>query len=127
MNNVKGNLYVTDFVGVNFSGSMHQKCYDRLDTFLYCLEQYFKGKSKLVFCCCSEVNESCLKNYLGIFNDIYDYCRKIYFITDDELIRKLLENGGRPINNAADARRYMDLAIEFWEYKKNILENLYRK
>lgn len=124
LNNFKGKLYVTDIAGVNYSGVQHQNCDDRLDSFLYCINQYFERKSKLIFCCCSEANESCLESFLLLFDDIYDFCEKLYLIRDKILVRKLLNNGKKPITTHEDVIRYMNLAIEFWEYRKIIFDNM---
>lgn len=124
LNKLKGNLYVTDIAGVNFSGELHQNCDDRLDSFLYCLNQHFERKSNLIFCYCSEANEDCLQSFFLLFDDIYDFCEKIYFIRDKALIRRLLVNGKKPIRAAEDVTRYMKLAIEFWEYRKTIFKGI---
>ena len=121
MNDFKGTVY--------FDGSKikcekkrweHKSAYDRLDTFVYCLNEYFINKNELIFSWSTQCNKSCLQEYLATFsNDIYDYCRKIYFIDNRKFVKRLIENGSKPINNSVDLKQYMDLAIEYWKIKES--------
>lgn len=51
------------------------------------------------------------------FASICNYCQNIYFITDIELIDRLIESGKQPINCTNRVIEYIELAICFWEAK----------
>ena len=63
-------------------------------------------------------NKEYLLNYLNFFDDIYDYCRKIYFIEDREFVDRIIANGQKPLESREDVVRYMNLAIEYWNRKE---------
>lgn len=112
---------------------------DRLDTFVYHLDMYYKNKkddcnkddSVILSCAgdCKYGNKECLKDYLDKFghnpNDkdaVYDYCDKIYFIKEKDFIDSLIESGKKALNTCDDVVRYMKLAIGFWERKQKYFE-----
>jgi hypothetical protein len=120
MNNTKGKLFV-DEKGAHYNSgeSWRPDCYDRLDTFIYCLDQYFKNGCEVILSESVYYPEP-LKKYLSYFNNnIYDYCKKIYFLNDKNFIDRLICEGQKPIKNGDDVVRYMKLAQDFWQ-KKNI-------
>lgn len=59
----------------------------------------------------------CLIDYFELFEGIYDYCKKIYLIDNEEFIRKLL---GSNIN----ADEYRELMFEYWEIREKAYRNL---
>lgn len=107
------------------------ECLDRLDTFVYMLS-----------CCLNKIgtdelnndpiiengmavaNKEELKKYLKEFSNIYDYCKKVYFIEDKEFVYKVIEAGKKPITSGKEVVGYMSLAFQFWNKKKEYLEKL---
>lgn len=89
---------------------------DRLDTFIWCIDKHYKGESILFNHCAPEYMLQ-LESYLGLFNNVYDYCKCIYHI-DKELTDKLIISGGQPINDIERIREYIILANNFWHQKK---------
>ena len=125
MNNFKGKVYFDESKIKYEKDGWHKSAYDRLDTFVYCLNELFINKNQLVLSCSTQYTKSCLQEYLNTFSDIYDYCRKIYFIDNKDFVKRLIKNGSKPINNSVDLKQYMDLAIEYWKMKEsNINSNL---
>ena len=102
---------------------------DRLDTFIYYLDDYKKDESLILNC--AYANKKCLKDYLDKFKDVYDYCEKIYFIkieknkrnTEEDLIQKLIKSGRKALDSCERVIEYMNLAIEFWGKKKEYFES----
>jgi hypothetical protein len=116
---------------------MKGMCTDRLDKFVYLLESYYKGNPEagiLVTNTKSNSNKEFLRDYLDRFIDknekanIYSYCRTIYFLvdksgnTDYNFVDDLVEAGKSEIRTSRDVKRYMRIAMEFWEKKKIGLE-----
>lgn len=92
--------------------------FDRLDTFILKLNQYFLDLSKEVLSSSSNSNEPVLREFLDNFKDIYEYCKAIYFIEDEEFIDDIIKQGALPIKKCEDVIRYMDLAEKFWNKKE---------
>lgn len=120
MNNFKGKVYFEgDKIKYEESNIWNPLAYDRLDTFVYCLNEFFINNSSLVLAASTIFNKDNLKNYLrSEFKDIYDYCKKVYFINDKEFIDVIINNGSKPIQSAKDLGEYMDLAVRFWGNKE---------
>lgn len=117
MNNFKGTVYFEEDEIKYNNKEWHKTAYDRLDTFVYCLNELFTSNNEFVLSDSTKSNKSCIQEYLKTFSDIYDYCRKIYFIDDKEFVKRLIKNGRKPINNSDDLKKYMDLAMEYWRIK----------
>ncbi|MDR2714096.1 MAG: hypothetical protein LBB42_00980 [Coriobacteriales bacterium] len=100
----------------NMQGVKGANRFDRLDTFVHNLDDYFLGKTAVVLNR-SYVNLQPLKNYLSTFTSVYDYCNKVYFIKDKKFVDRIIEEGQQPIGSCSDAIRYMELAKEFWVKK----------
>ncbi|NMD71179.1 hypothetical protein HHO41_12800 [Bacillus sp. DNRA2] len=109
--------------------------FDRLDTFVYYLNKYLsiplKDRIRMsdnktgnfnIFSQ-SGYNSLPLKNFLDTFDDIYDYCQKIYFIDDREFVKRLVVDGEKPLENPEDVRRYMLLAQDYWDLREKAWEN----
>ena len=101
---------------------------DRLDSFVRKLNDFYANKTS------NNVNNfvpawqkrnekqvNRLKNYLLTFEDIYEYCEKIYFINDRNFVDELITQGGLYITNVEEAKRYMTLANDYWSLKKQSL------
>ena len=99
--------------------------YDRLDMFVYRLSRYYEteGKDKFVLSRARTSNRKALDKYLKLFDSIYDYCAKIYMINNKELVKKIIAQGEESIDSGASVVRYMKLAEEFWNNKKQMLKN----
>lgn len=119
---------------------------DRLDTFVYYLSEFYKENQekraessiikrqrnrKIFGRPMSEENVKSLINYLNSFEDIYDYCNKIYFIKindeekgENDFIQKLIKSGEKILETGDDIVEYMKLAGEFWKIKKAYFESV---
>lgn len=102
----------------NLQGFKGTNKFDRLDTFIYELDRYFKGLSNKIILFASNINRKYLLSYLSCFNNIYDYCKEIYFIEDESFVDKIIEQGKLPIESCKDVLRYITLAKEFWTIKE---------
>ena len=93
--------------------------FDRLDTFIYELDKYYRGISNAILQSSSPNNKPALISFLNDFKDIYEYCATFYFITDKQFINEIINQGSKPIRNTIELITYMDLAEKFW-IKKNL-------
>lgn len=118
---------------------------DRLDTFIYYLDMYYKMESekreeseiikrqkarpKM-----SASNVDALKkDYLDLFGDIYTYCEMVYFIkisdeerdSEKDFVKQLIESGKNELRSGDDVVKYMKLAVEFWRKKQEYFENIH--
>lgn len=101
----------------NMQGFKGSNRYDRLDTFIYELDKYYRGISNAIIQSSSN-NSSALKSFLNDFKDIYEYCATFYFITEKPFIDEIIKQGSMPIENINDLVRYMNLAEEYWAKKE---------
>lgn len=101
----------------NMQGFKGLNKYDRLDVFVYNLDSYFNGLTSNVLSESSGSNRWDLIGYLAMFENIYDYCKEVYLLTDKTFIDEIIKQGKLPIKNCNDVVRYMDLAIKFWKKK----------
>lgn len=53
--------------------------------------------------------------FLSLFNDINEYCKVMYGLTDEAYIDWLCKSGEKDINSAERVEEYLDLAQEFWK------------
>lgn len=110
MNNKKGTLRCN---------SAEQYAYDRFDLFIYELNLYYNKKPSRIF---SKYNKEALIWYLGLFNNIYEYCEKIYMIDDKEFVDDIISSGSSAITNRGKAIKYMKLAEKYWKMKSDKLK-----
>ena len=47
-----------------------------------------------------------------------------YFIDEVRFVDELIKNGNKPIETVDDLKQYMDLAIKFWEIKRNNIKSI---
>lgn len=99
-----------------------EKSMDRFDLFINKLDSYYENKNREIF---SKRNQEALEWYLNQFSNIYDYCKKIYFIDDKKFVDEIIESGKRPINSRESALNYMDLAKRYWELKQINVRNIW--
>ena len=95
---------------------------DRLDVFVWCLNEYYTQSSNIIFNFCSFENIESLKSYLDIFNNINEYCEAVYHI-NKTLTDELVVSGSKALDSAERVMEYLDLAYEFCEQKKQYIEN----
>ena len=128
LNILKGRLYLdcnSNTICLAKEEFFEPTAYDRLDTFVCCLNNFYTNDDKLVLQADKYgVNKKCLENFLLTFADIYDYCHKIYFI-DRGLVDLLIENGTKPIETPEALGKYMELANLFWEQKKEYCKSFF--
>lgn len=102
----------------NMQGFKGSNRFDRLDTFLYELNQYFCGTSVNVLSSSTTNNKSDLIVFLSNFKNIYEYCKEVYFIENKRLVDEIISSGEKPITACDDVIRYMNLAEKFWYAKE---------
>lgn len=141
MNNVKGKIYYRDtgflIAGV---GRPTNKCYDRPDTFLFYLNDFFEHKesvfdlsnageylSNSIFKeTLQSFNFNDLYSFLAGYKDIYEYCELFYGISK-AFVDRMINEGERPILDKEDLNKYMHLAEDFWRIQAEILQHNERK
>lgn len=96
--------------------------FDRFDTFVADLDDYFMGIDAAILDAASPENVGLLITYLNSFLTVYDYMREIYFITDRDFVDEIVKNGRMPLRDKDDAVRYMNLAEKFWRNKQTYFE-----
>lgn len=92
--------------------------FDRLDTYIYELDKYYRGISNAILQFSSPNNEPALISFLNDFRDIYEYCTTFYFITDKSFVDEIIKQGSMPITNITELVRYMNLAEKYWSKKE---------
>lgn len=92
--------------------------FDRLDTFIYKLDKYYRGVSNAILNFSSPNNKPALISFLNDFKNIYEYFANFYFITDKYFVDKIIKQGSMPITNVKELVRYMDLSEECWSKKE---------
>lgn len=96
--------------------------FDRFDTFVSNLNEYYLGNSDLVLQSATSSNKSMLKLFLDEFKDIYEYCSIFYQLNNRKFVDRIIKEGSMPICNVSELTRYMTLAEEYWSLKRiNIL------
>ena len=91
--------------------------FDRFDTFIYELNNYYQGLSDEILQSSSANNKQALKEFLDSFKNVYDYCKTFYFI-DKNLVDEMIKSGSKPISNTIEIVRYMDLAEKYSSTKE---------
>lgn len=97
---------------------------DRPDTLIWKLDEFYRTD----FSCRNQsdvirwtkCNKQHLREYLDQFEDVYDYCAKVYLLRGESgrrLVDKLIKNGKNAIVTKDDLKRFMELALEFWTEK----------
>lgn len=135
MNNVKGKIYYKDS-GFVVAGIGHpsNKCYDRPDTFLFYLNEFFHQKesvldllsagkflSNSIFkVAIQSFNFAELYLFLAGFKSIYEYC-KLFYGMDEKFVDRMISKGKRPIVKDSDLKEYIELAKDFWKLQVEIV------
>ena len=89
---------------------------DRIDTFIWALDEYYSENSNLLTNNSSCEHMKILEKYLGVFGDVYNYCGTIYHI-NASLVDELIESGKKSIDSVERMISYMNLALRFWRQK----------
>lgn len=107
--------------GMNSKKGLKSGYSDEFDTFLIALEGYWNCEKKDKRSYVKEnlwnnphgreITLDILKDYLDLFDSIYDYCKKVYFL-EKENVDVLLDN----------RMNYLDKAIYYFNHKNSILE-----
>lgn len=115
---------------------------DRMDRFIWLLDGYFKERNrykdysgydkyghKLLSKAKGknyreEYQKTCLEviyEYLLLFDNVYDYCKKIYKM--DEVVVKLFLKAGEKedFKTGGDVVEYMQLAEDYWKNKHDFI------
>lgn len=96
---------------------------DRLDVYIRMLDYYYKNNENFLMNYTSYENMPFLKEYLNVFNDVYQYCDVIYRI-DRTLVEELIESGKKAIDTPERVIEFMSLAYRFWHQKLVNLKRL---
>lgn len=123
MNIFKGKVF---FGGDGFislpDGKWHMSAYDRFDTFMVCLDDFYNNRNEYVLSCATECNYMPLKHFLKLFNNVYEYCEVFYFIKNRTYVDELIQNGKKTLTQIDELDRYMELAIDYWHNQRKIPE-----
>ena len=114
--------------------------FDRFDRFIFFLYEFYQKdyqKECYTKCNCTifqylneitlhQNNKKALLKYLNSFGQkacsdeaFLDYCHKVYFIRDINLIHDLVKSGAKPaIVDGKDVVDYMKLALRYWDCKE---------
>lgn len=142
LNKLKGNLKIKDnSVMVHDVGRPPKDLHDRLDTFIYFLNETLVKREKLkneqrvnlrdigeffnnsiYTTSMKSENFTVLYDLLEKHNNIYEYCKVFYNIDKEEFVDRLIENGNKPITTAEDVKKYINLANDFWLIKQRYYE-----
>ena len=99
---------------------------DRGDTFLFFLNQFYNKENEEILAESTKTNENTLRNYLSSnFKCVYDYSDKMLQINDKVFIDELIKNGKKQIDGNC-VNDYLDMALTFWEKRKEIIDPMIR-
>lgn len=93
---------------------------DRLDTFIWALDEYYNETSNVLFNHSSANNMPVLKEYLAMYQDVYEYCATVYHI-NVSLVDDLIESGKRAVDSPERVIEFMNLTYRFWTQKAKFL------
>ena len=120
----------------DLQGSKQGIGFDRGDTFLWALDQYFNDISEIILNHATWQMSLYPREFLDYIKTtsncnphdvIFYYCSIFYNleinISNKELIRDLIHSGSRAIDNEHAAIRYIELALRFWNARRNSINN----
>lgn len=134
MNNVKGKTYFKgNHLLISGVGAPPKTAYDRPDTLVYLIDQFYKTKEKylslkeagLFYTCSifrdsiSTLNFPAYYDFMNSFPNAFEFC-KLFFKLDKGLFERMKESGGKPIKDEADLLSYIKLAEDYWNYRKSL-------
>lgn len=147
LNNCKSMVYsLHNFAIMPQTGGMNKckgACNDRLDKFLFLLDEYYKdpnrsvdnpifslaqggwkGDSEHIRKEKKTLQKNRLKHFLDPIGSVYKYCEYFYLINDKDFIDCLIENGKTTIDSGCAVVAYMKLAEDFWRIRHEIINKL---
>lgn len=105
---------------------------DRGDTFIWALDEYFENNVEILLNFATYEHKKILINYLetlrlpGKHQSVYHYCELFFNITDTRFINELIVFGSKTIDSEFRARKYIDLALNFWKKRSNYYDKISR-
>lgn len=96
---------------------------DRIDTYIWGIDEYYKHRSDLLFNRASYDNTEALKSFLSLFDDVYEYCDAMYHI-NESLVDDMIESGKTAIDGPEKMINFMNLTIRFWGQKSKYLYSI---
>lgn len=107
----------------NLQGAKQKLGMDRFDVFLNMLDRYLKDDDQCILVAATAQNVKCLKEYLKLFDNVYDYAHKVYLLRDNDddnkLIDDLIKSGKKAIDSEKRIKEYMELATRYWNARKS--------
>lgn len=100
----------------NIQGTKGNIGNDRIDTFVYAIENYHNGIDNLLMNYSSADNSCFTKEYFKMFSNTQDYCATMYHI-NESLVDELIKSGKNVIKSDKCVIQYMNLAYRFWRQK----------
>lgn len=133
MNNVKGKAYFLNKSLVISAASSANTAYDRPDTLVYLIDQFYNTrKEKLSLKDAGEFyarsifrdalntfNFSIYYDFMDSFKCAFKFCQT-FFKLDETLFNRMIASGGKPIKTEEDLLSYLNLAQDYWDYKRKI-------
>ena len=135
MNNVKGNIYFSKdkVFTIHKSGRIPSSMFDRPDTFIFYIAEYFERRDKqyslneagvylqnsIFQFALNTDNFSEFYNFMSAFSSVYEFC-DTFFLMDNAWTERMIECGKKPIVNEDDLANYMNLAMDYWKYRENL-------
>ena len=98
---------------------------DRIDTFIFVLDQYYKNINRAIILNSGSSNGDVgtrkkLESFLSSFGSVEEFVSFIYRLDPDDskkFIKDSLGSGSEPILDIKGLCQYMELAVDFWELR----------
>ncbi len=114
--------------------SMQLNPYDRLDTFIYMLSDYYERRgdykySSPIIIGATNPNKRSLIKFLDIFDSVEKYCKEIYFISP-ELVKEMIKSGGKDFYSSDcstildNIENYLKIAKKYWSERAEKFKDL---
>lgn len=94
---------------------------DRFDSYISIVNDYYQNENEFILSK-SEKNKASLISFLKKFDNVYDYCKQIYFIEEHTFVDRIISEGKCEIEGVQDVVRYMDLANDYWDLKELVAQ-----
>lgn len=138
MNNIKGKAYFKDkTLTISGNGRRPFNAYDRPDTLIYMLDQFYSKKKKklslydagLFFSSSifrdslNGLNFSEYYNFMNSFNSVVDFC-SVFFKIDEKFTKRMIASGKKPIKSEDNLLNYLNLAQDYWKSRTQLAKEL---
>lgn len=139
MNNIKGKAYFLQDGTLAISGNGRRpfNAYDRPDTLVYLLHQFYSKKeeklslydaglffsSSIFRDSLNGMNFSEYYNFMNSFNSADDFCRVLFKI-DSDFTKRMIDSGKKPIRKEEDLLNYLNLAQDYWNIRTQLAKEL---